>query len=380
MMHRLLIIFVLIFSSLAPAEQRIDLSMQKEIEHAIIRGLEYLHDQQEENGSWQYHTAITGLVLSSFLRAHPAISEQDSIIARGFDFLKSCIHDNGGIYNDDMQTYSTSICIMAFKDADNLLYDPIIRNAQSFIMSMQKSEENGVPSDSINYGGVSYGKDDKPCNLSNLQWALEAVAGEEQVSDDTLHLNLAEKKFEEKRTLFFDRAILFLQRCQNLKAYNDQSYSVDDGGFMYSPGTSKAGETHSYGSMTYAGLKSFIHASVSASDPRVEAALKWLQKHYSVEENPGMGMQGLYYYYHTMAKALSVADIDMITTTKQKNHYWRHELVDQLLQIQNADGSWVNSNGRWWENNPVLVTAYVVLSLEKVLEPFKTSSLLPDQR
>ncbi len=380
MMHRLLIIFVLIFSSLAAAQQRIDLSMQKEIEHAIIRGLEYLHDQQEENGSWQHHTAITGLVLSSFLRAHPAISEQDSIIARGFDFLKSCIHDNGGIYNDDMQTYSTSICIMAFKDADNLLYDPIIRNAQSFIMSMQKSEENGVSPDSINYGGVSYGKDDKPCNLSNLQWALEAVSRKEQVSNDTLHLNLAEKKFEEKRTLFFDRAILFLQRCQNLKACNDQSYSADDGGFMYSPGTSKAGETHSYGSMTYAGLKSFIYASVSPSDSRIEAALKWLQKHYSVEENPGMGMQGLYYYYHTMAKALSVADIDMITTIKQQKHYWRHELADQLLQIQNADGSWVNTNGRWWENNPVLVTAYIVLSLEQVLEPFNTSSLLPDQR
>jgi len=114
--------------------------------------------------------------------------------------------------------------------------------------------------------------------------------------------------------------------------------------------------------MTYAGLKSFIHASVSLSDPRVEAALEWLKKHYSVKENPGMAMQGLYYYYHTMAKALSVADIDVITTAKQKNHYWRHELADQLLQIQNADGSWVNSNGRWWENNPILVTAYVVLT------------------
>jgi hypothetical protein len=216
MMHRLYI-FIFIFSSLAAAQQRIDLSMQKEIEHAIIRGLEYLHDQQEENGSWQQHTAITGLVLSSFLRAHPAISEQDSIIAGGFDFLKSCIHDNGGIYNDDMQTYSTSICIMAFKDADNLLYDPIIRNAQSFIMSMQKSEDNGVPPDSINYGGVSYGKDDKPCNLSNLQWALEAVAGEEQASNDTLHLNLAEKSLKKNGHSFLTAPFNFYRDARTSK-------------------------------------------------------------------------------------------------------------------------------------------------------------------
>ena len=45
--------------------------------------------------------------------------------------------------------------------------------------------------------------------------------------------------------------------------------------------------------MTYAGLKSMIYAGLTANDPRVKAAFKWIRPHYSVQENPGMGQQGL---------------------------------------------------------------------------------------
>ncbi len=45
---------------------------------------------------------------------------------------------------------------------------------------------------------------------------------------------------------------------------------------------------------------------------------------------------------------------------------WRKDLGEKLLATQKPDGSWVNENGRWMESNPVLVTAYTVLSLEQV--------------
>ena len=47
-----------------------------------------------------------------------------------------------------------------------------------------------------------------------------------------------------------------------------------------------------------------IYAGVTKDDPRVKAAYEWIQKHYTLDENPGMGGNGLYYYYHTFAKAL----------------------------------------------------------------------------
>ena len=117
---------------------------------------------------------------------------------------------------------------------------------------------------------------------------------------------------------------MFVSRCQNLKSeFNDQAWAgkVNDGGFIYTAaqgGSSMAGKEangglRSYASMTYAGLKSMIYAGLSREDPRVKAALTYITQHYSLDENPGLGQQGLYYYYHTFAKTMSVLDTPTIT-------------------------------------------------------------------
>ncbi len=58
--------------------------------------------------------------------------------------------------------------------------------------------------------------------------------------------------------------------------------------------------------MTYAGLKSMIYAGLTPDDPRVKAACDYIKNHYTLDENPGLGQQGLYYYYHTFAKAMAL--------------------------------------------------------------------------
>ena len=40
--------------------------------------------------------------------------------------------------------------------------------------------------------------------------------------------------------------------------------------------------------MTYAGLKSMMYAGLGKDDPRVKAAWGWIQKNYTVDENPGL--------------------------------------------------------------------------------------------
>lgn len=120
--------------------------------------------------------------------------------------------------------------------------------------------------------------------------------------------------------------------------------------------------------MSYAGLMSLIYAKVSAADPRVIAVKEWLGKNYSLTENPGMGTQGLYYYYQTMAKALSATKINQLKLENGKAVDWRAELAGKLLSSQRENGSWVNANGRWMESNPVLVTSFSVLALEQILE------------
>jgi len=158
-----------------------------------------------------------------------------------------------------------------------------------------------------------------------------------------------------------------------LKTFNTTKFASKnpDGGFYYTcaaSGESKAGETpngglRSYGSMTYAGLKSMIYAGVGPDDPRVKAALEWIRKHYNLKSNPGMGNEGLYYYYHTFAKALDATGVDPVEDADGTKHEWRRELRDELLSRQRPDGSWINESSRWLEGEPSLVTGYALLAL-----------------
>jgi squalene-hopene/tetraprenyl-beta-curcumene cyclase len=347
-------------------ESKIDLSLAKEIDHSVKSGLKYLYEQQEDDGSWQHYPAITGLVLSAFLRAHPSITPDEPVIANGFDFLKSCLQPDGGIYLDDLPAYNTAICLVAFKDANHPDFLPIIINAEKFLMGIQLDDKYGFSTDSLYYGGVGYDSDNRP-DLSNLQWAIESLAIDDiQGNNPEMNISDEEKERIQRKKLFYDKALTFLAKVQNLQAVNKEEYAANDGGFMYEPGSSKAGGTSSYGSMTYAGMKSLIYARLEKNDARVRAAFDWISSNFTVETTPLMKNQGLYYYYQTMAKSLNVYGQEIITDHQNRSRQWRYELANQLLRTQSAEGFWVNDNGRWWENNPVLVTAYSILALEEI--------------
>ena len=98
----------------------------------------------------------------------------------------------------------------------------------------------------------------------------------------------------------------------------------------------------SYGSMSYAGLLSFVYADMEKSDPRIVAVRDWLKKNYSVTQNPGMGPQGLFYYYNTMSKALNILDVDEFVLDDGKKVNWRDQLTKKLFDLQKPDGSWTN--------------------------------------
>jgi squalene-hopene/tetraprenyl-beta-curcumene cyclase len=119
--------------------------------------------------------------------------------------------------------------------------------------------------------------------------------------------------------------------------------------------------------MTYAGIKSLIYCGVSKDDIRIKKGLEWVQKHYTVDYNPGMPGErsewGLYYYYHTMAKCLEVMGVDKITDADGKEHDWRAEITAALAKRQRDDGSWVNEKDHWMEGDPHLVTGYALMTL-----------------
>jgi squalene-hopene/tetraprenyl-beta-curcumene cyclase len=165
----------------------------------------------------------------------------------------------------------------------------------------------------------------------------------------------------------------FCRRKSNRKKPQSRSF-LNDGGYYYviptenaDPSTSERydanGGLRSYGSMTYAGFKSSVYAGLTKDDPRAKAALEWISKNYSVKQNPGQGSAGLYYYYNTFGSALSASGLEKISTNNEGDRDWRQDLLAELARTQQPDGSWVNANRQWFENDPKLCTAFALLAL-----------------
>ena len=84
----------------------------------------------------------------------------------------------------------------------------------------------------------------------------------------------------------------------------------------------------------------------------------------SLHNGPGTGDQGVYFFYEIVSRALSAAGIESIPREGADPVAWKDELVSKLLSLQRPDGSFANANGRFWENDPVLVTSYSMVALE----------------
>ena len=115
--------------------------------------------------------------------------------------------------------------------------------------------------------------------------------------------------------------------------------------------------------MSYAAVLSMCHARLTRGDPRVRNALSYCSRNWTLDENPGMGSSGLYYYYDILARALFAAGVSELEGPEGKRIDWKRELAAKLISLQREDGSWVNENNRFWENAPALVTSFAILAL-----------------
>ena len=348
-----------------------NLSFRNEIRDSLNRSLVWLRAQQNADGSFgkdTLHPALTALPLVAFQREPTGRFAKEDFVAKGYAYLRGFTQPDGGIYSKEngLANYNTSVCLLALVGANEPKdFDTLVK-ARAYVVGQQavgmaKPETDG----GIGYGSIGASPKRGHPDLDNTVVALEALRA-------TKHL-IADKPGT--KDLNWNAAIDFVARCQNLPS-NKQPWASGDadnkGGFIYYPGFSNAGEVtlegggkalRSYGSMSYAGLLSFIYADVKSDDPRVTAAVAWLRKHYTLDENPGLEKSGYFYYLHLMAKGLTAAGITELEVGGKKSD-WRLALAERLMKLQQQDGSWLNDTARWKENNPVLVTTYCALTLE----------------
>ena len=331
------------------------------IRAAVAKASTYrIEKRQAEDGSFSADAgpAVTALTVTALVRS--GTPADAPAVRKALDYLLTFKQPDGGIYapGSPVSNYETSLAMVALAACNSGgKLDAEVKAATEFVKKLQWDGGEGKERDDPAFGGAGYGKKGRP-DLSNTAFMIEALRAVGTSENDPA----------------IQRALVFVSRTQNLEGpHNPLPFPAKnpDGGFYYTPaagGESQAGTTpegglRSYGSMTYAGLKSMIFAGLSKDDPRVKAALEWLRRHYTFEENPGMGSAGLYYYFHTAAKSLDTLGAESFTDDKGREHRWRDELSDVLVKRQRDDGSWTNDNARWMEDNPDLVTGYALLAL-----------------
>ena len=348
---------------------------------AAQRSAQWLLAKQNPDGYWSNKDfpALTALPLWALVKAG---GTETGAIGRAVQYILSCTHDDGSIWREPavrqkgggLANYNTALCMVALHAVGKPELVPVIQKARRFIAASQHL------GDDLYRGGMGYDPDTgRPyADLSNSYISYEAMRLTENVED-------LRRSGDPKADLDWKAAQQFIQRVQNLPGSNDQPWADDSpdqkGGFAYKPDSSQAGaftnedgtiRFRSYASMTYAGLLSFIYAQTDKTDPRVASAFDWASRHWSLDENPGMGQQGLYYFYNVLSKALALYGQDILSVQDGRTLHWREELVKKLVSVQKIEpdgtGYWVNPEGRWWEADPVLVTSYSLLALEIALQ------------
>jgi squalene-hopene/tetraprenyl-beta-curcumene cyclase len=343
------------------------------------RALKYLVAQQKPSGSFQRSDreppAVTALVLQGLAHS-PDFGARSEAAQKAVAYLAGVQQANGGIYRDMLANYNTAIAISALAALDDPAQKDRIDRAVGYLKGVQFSDAiagaKGAKIDPSLAGGWSYGgpRGGAP-DVSNTAIVLDALHDSGLKPDDPAYQN----------------ALKFLSKLQNNSETNPAKWAGNDGGFIYNPGSggegnSAAGEfttadgkraLRSYGSMTYAGLKSMIYAGLSKDDPRVKAAWGWVESHWTLDEHPGMreagadtAKDGIFYYYNTLAKALAVYGEPVIKDKTGQSHDWRLELIAKLASIQKPDGSFAGQP-KWMEDSPIIATAMATLAVETAL-------------
>jgi squalene-hopene/tetraprenyl-beta-curcumene cyclase len=337
-----------------PASATMSAAARKTFVASLNRGAAYLTSQQKPDGTFDRHPGITAMAAAALLRDDEIPREQRlRQTAKTLAYLRGLAKPDGGIYEKDIPHYVTAVAAMALAAAGQPQDKPLLENARKYLADKILDQDDGLSPDNKFYGGIGYGGGQQPlqADIISLEFGLRAMKEAGTAPNDPA----------------WDKAIKFLQRTQNFEG-NDKEWAGNDGGFMYYPGNSQAGENRSYGSGTYAGLMSYTWANVKKDDRRVQLALKWIRDHYTLDENPGIGTKALYYYYMVFAKALHAVGEDVVVDAKGGSHNWRDDLAAKLASLQHPEGYWVNTNPAEMQDNKVLVTAFTMMAIEAALE------------
>ena len=344
----------------------LDLSTKKDALRAVDQGIQWLKARQNADGSWppSPQPAVTAFATRAILR-DPARErgKLDASAGRGLELIASCAQNNGGIYRNSripgaLSEYDTAAAMLALAGSRQDRYEPLILAARRFLVRGQNRRE-----DSEQFGGWADG--DAPADMKTTALAIEALAATQRIFTAE-----AEKSHSAPADPDWTAAAAFVSRCQHLGGFSSEP---DQRAVSGEKGAADRQIRHSESAATALGLTALLESNVARDDPRVLGAVNWLRAHYMLDEQPGgLGKRGLYFYYYSLAGALSLYGEEPLLRPDARPADWRRELMIKLISLQRTDlqglGYWVNDQGGDDEKDPILATAYCVLTLETLLD------------
>jgi hypothetical protein len=364
------------------------------IDSGLTRAGRFLVAKQSPDGAWRSEKygcfrgglELGGLVLSSLYFMPQAGPEAKTSYRRGVAYLAAAVSPGGELRSAPLEfpVYTSS---MASRMVALLDRTPENLAAQQgwlkVLLSHQLDEKLGWQPQDPEYGGWGFaihpprkppsGEMRAPFVESNLTSTVFGIAAlrSAKLPDDHPALRAA---------------LVFVERCQNFAANPAEADATfDDGGFFFMPGRdsqNKAGDradrlgrprSHSYGTMTADGLRALIRLGLPADHPRVIAARRWLERHFTPRANPGSfepdreAIRNATYYYWTWAAAHALQSVgvhEVEPTGSPAKIRWAPALATELLRRQLPDGSWSNTEYTdAKEDDPLVATPWAAAAL-----------------
>lgn len=313
----------------------------------IDRAVDRLYAIGQPGSNDNCSVGTTALVTLAILRNRQTSS--DAAVEKSFAKLQDAAQSDGGIYTlgksfEAQETCRAVLCLAAANAEGR--FAKLLENAHAFLRRLQWSEERGKTQGDGFYGGVGAGRQNPP-DLTNTALFVDAMRAVGVSGDDPA----------------IQKAVVFVSRCQRFSDFNAKGSMERHCDVVGAFCSTASGETQSDGLLTHIGLNCLLSAGVRPNDARTKAALSWIQKHYNSQENPGMGMAGLFHYYHACARTFCSLHLTDFEDAAGAKHHWREEIASAIVSRQRQNGSWMNDNAYWSENNPAVATANAIMAL-----------------
>jgi len=344
-----------------------------EADVAIDRGGQYLLAQQDEDGLWRsetYGVFRDGASLSPHvLTVLMVVKPDDPGTRRGVAALASWVEGDGSIAPDLINpVYGAAeaswVMLMAQRPQQMAFVEMIRRH--------RLDESNGWSREDPQFGGWS----DAPFVPTRPNDDAVAATRDANLSATLFAVGALKLGGVGPGDPLLQDAAAFTLQCRNA-----------DGGFFFSavdPARNKAGPTgaaapgrrfHSYGSATADAVRILLAAGRTPDDAHVAAARAWLVRHFDPASNPGTFNPDREVLRHSYDYYWAWSVSHAFDRLQHRTADWAPALARELIDRQNADGSWTNRFTDGKEDDPLVATPLALAALricrDRMLEPVR---------